>query len=86
MVLGLPGNAKILLSKLKHKISVAGNIDSDRNANNPQVFSLRTIKVATKNFSSENKLGEGGYGPVYRVIFSTSWFGHWLFLALAFLG
>ncbi|KAK1422624.1 hypothetical protein QVD17_17910 [Tagetes erecta] len=29
-------------------------------------FNLRTIQVATNNFSSENKLGEGGYGPVYK--------------------
>ncbi|KAL5839801.1 hypothetical protein ACOSQ4_012409 [Xanthoceras sorbifolium] len=29
-------------------------------------FSLSTIKVATNNFSDENKLGEGGFGPVYK--------------------
>ncbi|XP_049936327.1 uncharacterized protein LOC116263644 [Nymphaea colorata] len=28
--------------------------------------SLRTIQHATDNFSDENKLGEGGYGPVYK--------------------
>lgn len=30
------------------------------------------IAVATDNFSSENKIGEGGFGPVYRVINSPS--------------
>ncbi|KAJ3687364.1 hypothetical protein LUZ61_016528 [Rhynchospora tenuis] len=31
-----------------------------------QVFLLSEIKSATDNFSDENKLGEGGFGPVYR--------------------
>ncbi|KAA8524520.1 hypothetical protein F0562_010943 [Nyssa sinensis] len=29
-------------------------------------FSLQTILSATDNFSEENKLGEGGFGPVYK--------------------
>ena len=32
------------------------------------LIGLRTLKVATKNFSNENKLGEGGFGPVYKVL------------------
>ena len=30
-------------------------------------FGLSTIQIATNNFSIENKLGEGGFGPVYKV-------------------
>ncbi|KAJ9566117.1 hypothetical protein OSB04_002083 [Centaurea solstitialis] len=30
------------------------------------LFSLSAIHVATNNFSYENKLGEGGFGPVYK--------------------
>ncbi|PON46980.1 S-locus glycoprotein [Trema orientale] len=30
------------------------------------LFSLPTISTATNNFSDKNKLGEGGFGPVYR--------------------
>ncbi|XP_042373292.1 receptor-like serine/threonine-protein kinase SD1-8 [Zingiber officinale] len=30
------------------------------------LFDLGTIRNATFNFSSQNKLGEGGFGPVYR--------------------
>ncbi|KAG9448165.1 hypothetical protein H6P81_014293 [Aristolochia fimbriata] len=29
-------------------------------------FSLKDIKAATDNFSSANKIGEGGFGPVYK--------------------
>jgi len=31
------------------------------------VFPLREIKVATNNFDVANKIGEGGFGPVYKV-------------------
>ncbi|RVX03955.1 putative LRR receptor-like serine/threonine-protein kinase [Vitis vinifera] len=31
-------------------------------------FSLRQIKAATTNFDSANKIGEGGFGPVYKVV------------------
>jgi hypothetical protein len=28
---------------------------------------METLLTATKNFDDENKLGEGGFGPVYKV-------------------
>lgn len=31
------------------------------------LFDFDTITIATNNFSQENKLGEGGFGSVYRV-------------------
>jgi hypothetical protein len=31
------------------------------------LFTLRQIKEATKNFDVANKLGEGGFGSVYKV-------------------
>ena len=31
------------------------------------MFSLASVSAATANFSTENKLGEGGFGPVYKV-------------------
>ena len=37
-----------------------------------QIFSFESISVATNNFSTENKLGEGGFGPVYKVNSSLS--------------
>ncbi|XP_050252300.1 G-type lectin S-receptor-like serine/threonine-protein kinase At1g11410 isoform X3 [Quercus robur] len=36
-----------------------------RNSNLP-LFDLRTIIAATDNFSIANKLGQGGFGPVYK--------------------
>uniref|UniRef100_A0A0D3G586 non-specific serine/threonine protein kinase n=1 Tax=Oryza barthii TaxID=65489 RepID=A0A0D3G586_9ORYZ len=32
----------------------------------PDVFSYAQLKLATENFSSQNILGEGGFGPVYK--------------------
>ncbi|XP_052165330.1 probable LRR receptor-like serine/threonine-protein kinase At1g56130 isoform X1 [Oryza glaberrima] len=32
----------------------------------PDVFSNAELKLATNNYSSQNILGEGGYGPVYK--------------------
>ncbi|XP_010923981.1 cysteine-rich receptor-like protein kinase 10 [Elaeis guineensis] len=34
------------------------------------LFDLGTLRVATDNFSDMNKLGEGGFGPVYKGILS----------------
>lgn len=35
-------------------------------------FSFDTVIAATNNFSSTNKLGEGGFGSVYKVTFSSN--------------
>lgn len=32
------------------------------------LFDFQTIANATNNFSLNSKLGEGGFGPVYKVI------------------
>ncbi|XAR73578.1 Non-specific serine/threonine protein kinase [Bertholletia excelsa] len=32
----------------------------------PMLYSYKDLKSATKNFSEENKLGEGGFGDVYK--------------------
>lgn len=31
------------------------------------LFSYASVSAATNNFSASNKLGEGGFGPVYKV-------------------
>ena len=31
------------------------------------LFDLKTLRAATNNFSDANKIGEGGFGAVYKV-------------------
>ncbi|XP_024028011.1 G-type lectin S-receptor-like serine/threonine-protein kinase At4g27290 [Morus notabilis] len=44
-------------------ISQDGDQDEDMEL---PLFNLSSITAATENFSMDNKLGEGGFGPVYR--------------------
>lgn len=55
--------SKDAVSKVLNR-EAAGDFNS--NVPNLQVFSLRDIEAATEKFSSENKLGEGAYGPFTR--------------------
>ena len=34
------------------------------------IFNLEELATATNNFDMANKLGQGGFGPVYRVMVS----------------
>lgn len=43
------------------------------------VFSYKSILAATRNFSDENKLGEGGFGFVYQVIYISRHFAFYIF-------
>ncbi|KAI9198209.1 hypothetical protein LWI28_011921 [Acer negundo] len=59
-----------------HKVRVH-RFGKDRNENDCEydcqefpLFPLDLMLVATGNFSNENKLGEGGFGPVYKGILS----------------
>lgn len=47
---------------------VAGKIVGASELQGPKNFSYRDLKSATKNFNKENKLGEGGFGAIYKVI------------------
>jgi hypothetical protein len=40
----------------------------DPNAQESPHIDLASILAATNNFSDSNKLGQGGFGPVYKVI------------------
>ncbi len=47
--------------------SLCEAVDEIRSVESLQ-FDFGTIRVATDNFSEENKLGQGGFGAVYKVI------------------
>nr|GLL34808.1 uncharacterized protein LOC109155677 [Ipomoea trifida] len=42
--------------------------EDDKKAIDIPFFSLETILAATEDFSDANKLGQGGFGPVYKVV------------------
>jgi len=50
--------SSILLTELKHLNLQMG------------LFTMRQIKAATNNFDISNKIGEGGFGPVFKVSFN----------------
>ena len=51
-----------------HTFSMADTVGhTNKNLELPLLELSRIIK-ATNNFSFQNKLGEGGFGPVYKVI------------------
>jgi hypothetical protein len=53
---------------LQESPSRIGELDgSTRNSDLP-FFDLSMIVAATDNFSDANKLGEGGFGTVYKVV------------------
>lgn len=50
----------------REEVALLGN-RSPVNMQELPVFSLDTIANATSQFNEDNKLGEGGFGPVYKV-------------------
>ena len=53
-------------STVRDKVKKQNN---DRQASHDlEIFSFETISAATRNFSTRNKIGEGGFGPVYKVL------------------
>ncbi|KAK4490426.1 hypothetical protein RD792_001103 [Penstemon davidsonii] len=50
----------------KPKAARRGNILGATELQGPNIYSYKDLKSATKNFSEENKLGEGGFGDVYK--------------------
>ena len=51
--------------------------DSRKHEVKMPLFSFKSVSAATDNFSDANKLGEGGFGPVYKVRFSLNPITHY---------
>ncbi|QHN78556.1 G-type lectin S-receptor-like serine/threonine-protein kinase [Arachis hypogaea] len=54
------------LYKIRKCLSGAEQDHVEGNGSDLTAFSYLTIKMATNNFSRDNKLGEGGFGTVYK--------------------
>ena len=57
----------LLSEKMKDKGMIDQNIDGQNEDLELPFYNLATIAIATNKFSSNNKLGEGGFGLVYKV-------------------
>ena len=42
-------------------------LELSKNEVQPYLYSYTELKVATEDFSSEKRLGQGGFGVVYKV-------------------
>lgn len=64
----LPERARYELQLLSMAIQNVINLWRIEEGNSGfSLYDFSQIKEATGNFSSENKLGQGGFGPVYKV-------------------
>ncbi|KAI3465878.1 hypothetical protein Pfo_022541 [Paulownia fortunei] len=64
----------LILGTLHKKGYLGGKISTDKELRGLDLqtglFTLRQIKAATKNFDPANKIGEGGFGSVYKGLLS----------------
>lgn len=65
-VLGLAALAGIIMLVKKRRRVAQQQEELYNMVGRPNVFSNAELKLATDSFSSQNILGEGGYGPVYK--------------------
>jgi len=50
-----------------YSVIASGKTEDEISSAESLQFDFGTIKVATENFSNANKLGQGGFGVVYKV-------------------
>ncbi|CAH9103957.1 unnamed protein product [Cuscuta europaea] len=72
--------AVVIFRRKKQKSGGIGRLISETKGDNVGAeclqFDLATIRIATNSFSDHNKLGEGGFGPVYKMHTSVEgWIG-----------
>ncbi|KAF3784799.1 Cysteine-rich repeat secretory protein 38 [Nymphaea thermarum] len=54
------------LRRYSNEMGSLGNLNEDERNHELPHHSLKAVQAATNNFSEENKLGRGGFGPVYK--------------------
>ncbi|XP_031477985.1 cysteine-rich receptor-like protein kinase 15 [Nymphaea colorata] len=54
------------LRRYSNEMGSLGNLNEDERNHELPHYSLKAVQAATNNFSEENKLGRGGFGPVYK--------------------
>lgn len=54
------------IAKTDNPVSING-VECQEDDLQLPVFKIATIEAATDNFSTANKIGEGGFGSVYKV-------------------
>ncbi|BAT88854.1 hypothetical protein VIGAN_05248600 [Vigna angularis var. angularis] len=59
---------KPMAPELSTTIASSGDILGATELRGPVNYKYNDLKAGTKNFSAENKLGEGGFGAVYKVV------------------
>ncbi|XP_028767209.1 putative receptor-like protein kinase At4g00960 [Neltuma alba] len=64
-----PAPAPLVSPRSVYMTSSQGELEANNNEIKPAEsiqFNFKTIEVATNSFSDANKLGQGGFGPVYK--------------------
>lgn len=62
---------------MKDLIDMEGLEENDNEGIEVPYFDFESILVATDDFSDANKLGKGGFGPVYKVIDFSFYLSSW---------
>jgi len=57
----------VISEKMENDVILDQNTEGQTEDLELPLFDLSTVTDATNNFSGHNKLGEGGFGPVFRV-------------------
>lgn len=71
--MGLLSSLCVCLQKrLKAANSASDDEADDEDVSTDIFFELSSLQIATNFFSEANKLGNGGFGPVYKVRFVCS--------------